>query len=621
MESAGKRRRSCTFKRNCLTAQQHSTDKKLKKRKRTVAKNTESKGSERCRIFWTKHTFSGKGSFTVASVQILEPRGKTKYGRNSVSVGDIVFVASDESDPYIARVDKIIVKPRASFAHKKLSDWYHGKNCSIFLNLRWFFYPKELMIPLDFSLKKKEVLLSNHNDENSVDCFLKHCHITFELEKVTSNGDNSFICRFFYDCKRQVVRKLTAEDMEHLFSHTRRPMELVYRIGKNESTSYTLIGREQEVERIKDFLAQTIRSIADGKNKGERSMYINGVPGAGKTASVRHVVDELKKNPDYRDKFIYVEINAMLLSDPQEAYSVLFSSIFGLSAGCLKASQELDKYFGNEKIGNTPKNRKTLTRPCIVVVLDELDVLLSRKQKVVYDFLEWPTREGSSLVVVAIANTMDLPERVLLPRIGSRLGINRISFAPYTSSQLRDILQYQIPLQLHCSSDKFEQLALELCSKKIAAVTGDVRRAFHICRLALELAEKDGSKTVGMTHIQESFQELFQIGPIASIGQLSIAETLVYCAALLCERYYGSDSIYLNRIIRHAIDLNRVLSMPLDLDSGSILEICCHLAHMRHISFQWHPVESLCKIYCNIHLDDACFALKDTPFFDILTKT
>jgi hypothetical protein len=41
---------------------------------------------------------------------------------------------------------------------------------------------------------------------------------------------------------------------------------------------------------------------------------------------------------------------------------------------------------------------------------------------VVYNFFNWPTLVGSKLVVIAVANTMDLPERVMTGRVRSRLG-------------------------------------------------------------------------------------------------------------------------------------------------------------------------------------------------------
>lgn len=44
--------------------------------------------------------------------------------------------------------------------------------------------------------------------------------------------------------------------------------------------------------------------------------------------------------------------------------------------------------------------------------------------QVLYNLFEWPMRPGARLAVIAVANTLDLPER-LLPRIASRLGSRR----------------------------------------------------------------------------------------------------------------------------------------------------------------------------------------------------
>ena len=38
-----------------------------------------------------------------------------------------------------------------------------------------------------------------------------------------------------------------------------------------------------------------------------------------------------------------------------------------------------------------------------------------------YNLFEWPTRRLARLIVLAIANTMDLPERVMMKRVSSRL--------------------------------------------------------------------------------------------------------------------------------------------------------------------------------------------------------
>lgn len=68
-----------------------------------------------------------------------------------------------------------------------------------------------------------------------------------------------------------------------------------------------------------------------------------------------------------------------------------------------------------------------------VVLVDELDQMVTKKQDVIYNFFNWPHMPHSKLIVVAIANTMDLPERQLSAKIRSRLG-SFLSHSPLASS-------------------------------------------------------------------------------------------------------------------------------------------------------------------------------------------
>lgn len=51
-------------------------------------------------------------------------------------------------------------------------------------------------------------------------------------------------------------------------------------------------------------------------------MYISGVPGTGKTATVQEVMRALRQGADDGDfnKFKYIEINGMKLTEPRQAY-------------------------------------------------------------------------------------------------------------------------------------------------------------------------------------------------------------------------------------------------------------------------------------------------------------
>ena len=44
-----------------------------------------------------------------------------------------------------------------------------------------------------------------------------------------------------------------------------------------------------------------------------------------------------------------------------------------------------------------------------VVLMDELDQLVTTMQDVIHNFFNWPTLVDSKIVVIAAANTMDLP--------------------------------------------------------------------------------------------------------------------------------------------------------------------------------------------------------------------
>lgn len=58
--------------------------------------------------------------------------------------------------------------------------------------------------------------------------------------------------------------------------------------------------------------------------------------------------------------------------------------------------------------------------------------------------MEWAAHNSALLTVLAVANTMDLPERALAARVASRLGLTRLSFPPYTHSQLQDIVALRL---------------------------------------------------------------------------------------------------------------------------------------------------------------------------------
>lgn len=51
-----------------------------------------------------------------------------------------------------------------------------------------------------------------------------------------------------------------------------------------------------------------------------------------------------------------------------------------------------------------------------VLLVDEIDMLMTRDQSVLYNVFGWPHCPGARLAIIGIANTLDLPQR-LMPKI------------------------------------------------------------------------------------------------------------------------------------------------------------------------------------------------------------
>ena len=138
------------------------------------------------------------------------------------------------------------------------------------------------------------------------------------------------------------------------------------------------------------------------------------------------------------------------------------------------------------------------------MLLDEVDLLCVRKQTLLYNLFDWTARPGTKLTVLAIANTMDLPERAFAGRVASRIGLTRTIFQPYSFRQLQTIIQDRLKKIL-----AFDPEAIELVSRKVAAVSGDARRALDICRRATEMSERGASGKIGMNEVDRALSEMF----------------------------------------------------------------------------------------------------------------
>ncbi|KAK6344504.1 Origin recognition complex, subunit 1 [Orbilia brochopaga] len=264
-----------------------------------------------------------------------------------------------------------------------------------------------------------------------------------------------------------------------------------YQIARNRlhvsSVPDTLPCRETEFGTVFTHLHDAITTGSGS------CIYISGTPGTGKTATVREVISQLQVQVEEEEleDFIFLEINGMKITDPHQSYSLLWEAIQGDSEGPARVAPNhalnlLEREF------STPSPR----RVPIVVLMDELDQLVTKNQSVMYNFFNWPSMVHSRLIVLAVANTMDLPERTLSNKISSRLGLTRITFPGYTHEQLKKIIESRLE---GVPGNIVQSDAIQFAARKVAAVSGDARRALDICRRAVELVEQANANVVPPT--------------------------------------------------------------------------------------------------------------------------
>lgn len=299
-------------------------------------------------------------------------------------------------------------------------------------------------------------------------------------------------------------------------------------------------------------------------------IYICGTPGTGKTATVREVVAQLQLRNEEKEiaDFSFIEINGMKLTNPHAAYEILYHEIFqGKKATAANSMEALEATFKIEDEARIPT----------VVLMDELDQLVTKNQGVMYNFFNWPTFAHSKLIVIAVANTMDLPERMLSNKISSRLGLTRIQFPGYTHQQLIQILESR--LKEYGSQNLMEKDAIEFASRKIASVSGDARRALDMCRRAVEIAEEDDT-AVGIPHIQKAIQEITNSPMATYIRTLPFVAKVFLCAMLARVRRSGTIEQPIGDVME---ELNKLISMD---DNSERLKQILYGKKIRVIGFQ-----------------------------------
>ena len=298
--------------------------------------------------------------------------------------------------------------------------------------------------------------------------------------------------------------------------------------------------REQEQEQIKNYIKEGLEI-----NGNYNSLYIAGMPGTGKTACVKRVIEILENEFKDKGNMFFTTLFLCGTEYPfiNKIYKTIYQFIFSNKRKIRKKRYALlinnffcDRNKANICHLNDPSNSH------IILVIDEIDFLINKNQTFLYNLFNWSSYENSKLIIITISNTLDFPNR-LLPKIQSRMGKNKIMFKPYNKDQLSTIVESKGIDFNHFSPD-----AIKLCCMKVSAINGDLRRTIQILLRAKELYNMDNTskskkKKIEKNYILKACEDLFNSKLKKVMISLQICEKIILCSILFSIKDVNNNKV------------------------------------------------------------------------------
>ncbi|KAJ5331144.1 hypothetical protein N7476_000927 [Penicillium atrosanguineum] len=271
---------------------------------------------------------------------------------------------------------------------------------------------------------------------------------------------------------RHRVQSTTPTVAQSVYSQARQ----LFARGAN---SGRLVGRDMEREKVSRFIEDCLES-----KKGS-CLYISGPPGTGKSAMVNEVCQEMELST-----VKVSHVNCVSMRSARDVYSKLIQDFSDDTEEVFKKSEaeRLKAMF-------VPSEQ---TDKLFLVSLDEMDHLLQGDSGVLQSLFEWSLHGKSALMLIGIANALDLTDRSLPQLKAKNLKPTLLPFLPYNAASIGNVitsrLRSLIPVGVD-SDPKFvpfvQPAAIQLCAKKVASQTGDLRKAFELIKRAIDAIEQE----------------------------------------------------------------------------------------------------------------------------------
>ncbi|KDP46516.1 hypothetical protein JCGZ_08488 [Jatropha curcas] len=394
----------------------------------------------------------------------------------------------------------------------------------------------------------------------------------------------------------------------------------------------TVVCREDEQKRVFEFCKTCIEQEKAG------SLYVCGCPGTGKSLSMEKVKQQLidwsketgSQSPDV------LTMNCTSLTNTSE----IFSKIIGKNLprkrtnGSTSPLQHLQILYSQRQQSSSSK--------MMLIIADELDYLITKDRAVLHDLFMLTTFPFSRCILIGVANAIDLADR-FLPRLQSlNCKPMVVTFRAYSKEQILRILQERL---MALPWTTFHPPALELCARKVAAASGDMRKALCVCRSAIEILEAELRESTGnlnsfavdkelshqqtapageffekqdysivrIDHMAVALSKAYRSPIVDTIQSLPQHQQIILCAAVKFFRGGKKDTI-VGELNKYYIDVCKSTMIP-PVGISEFLSMCRVLNDQGLLKLGQSRDDKLRRLMLKVDAADIIFALQGVRFF------
>ncbi|KAF8369866.1 hypothetical protein HHK36_032107 [Tetracentron sinense] len=345
-------------------------------------------------------------------------------------------------------------------------------------------------------------------------------------------------------------------------------MSAVKEVLHVSTTPAVAVCREEEQKRVLEFCKGCIEQEKAG------SVYLCGCPGTGKSLSIE-------------------KVKQLLVGWAQEAGfqtpNILAINCTSLTKTCEIFGKILDKYEPRKKISvsspplqhlqNLFSQKQSPGEKMMLIIVDELDYLITKDRSVLHDLFMLTTYPFSRCLLIGIANAIDLADR-FLPRLQSlNCKPMVVTFRAYSKDQILKILQERL---MALPYNVFQPQALELCARgsktmdvgstvqatykstrKVAAASGDMRKALSVCRSAIEMLEvemRDPTCNLDLVLVEKTLSGQ-QTTPATEFSAKQEIDIIILCSAVKLFRR-GKKDTTVGELNRFYSDICKLVLIP-----------------------------------------------------------